>query len=122
METNLMTSGKNNIIYVKNGLGHKIGNNIYLHEDLKQYPKLHDYVVKHEIGHTSGSYGIPDILNEFKINIPNVIKLAYFSLTRPSTWSDALPISYNKQEGWTIDYSLTILSMILIGIILFFII
>ena len=124
METNLITSGKNEVIYIKKGLGHRIGDKIYMHEDLKNYPLLHSYVYNHELGHTvDASLSYKDLTNEMTLNIFSLFNLMMFSMVRPSTWSDLLPINYNKQGGFIIDKSMMVLYGIgLVAIVLLFII
>lgn len=103
------------IQYVSSGLGHRIGNKIYLHKDLLDHPKLHGKILDHELRHLRGE-------RDVDINEPFDMDLFRFIIKRPSTWVHFLPIWI---QGRKIIYSkvmmiLWILMILWIGLIIWY--
>lgn len=73
------------IKYSKYGLGNLIGDTIYLHQKLKDYPKLHDIVLDHEIKHIGGRKHVDR-------DEPFNSELMAFVLKHPTTWPHYLPL------------------------------
>jgi hypothetical protein len=42
------------IKYLSYGIASRVGDNVYLHKNLVNYPELHNAILKHEFSHTSG--------------------------------------------------------------------
>ena len=97
------------------GLANNFGSYIEINRNLKYYPELRRYVVKHELKHKKGF----DLHQEFiGLNIPYVSKLMWFCLKYPKTLIDLLPIQIRKK---TLIYDTNLLflySILLILIVL----
>lgn len=96
---------------VNHGVANHFGNYIEINSELMEYPELYDYVLKHEINHTSKSFSLEDLKNEFKVNYGMVFKLFKFVLVRPRLWYEFLPI-YRRKKVWNIDFVLIALYLI----------
>lgn len=92
----------NEVIYQKRGLAHVIDGQIYMHEGLKKWPRLHDRILEHERRHVQG-HGIMEDIRQ-----PWDWELFWFAITTPSCWRHFLPITY---EDGVITYSLAMLVM-----------
>ena len=66
------------IVYVNYGISNIIGNKIYVHKALKDYPRLQMLVLKHELRHINNEDHV-DLKEPWNWNI------AIFCLTHPST-------------------------------------
>ena len=97
------------IQYVKYGLAHLENNQIYLNQHLKEYPKLHEFCIRHEIEHMKGNnLDFSEKLSEEFIYKDMVI----FIFKHPSTWIHFLPITINKENNkYIIHYSNTYLRL-----------
>lgn len=111
------------IKYVKWGLAARFGNVIELHEDLKNYPKLHDAIIEHEMLHDESSgYTVNDFLNDINgVGTEKISKweLFKFQLVRPKTWIHCLPFYYQRDKGFVIDWFRTIMYSLLAIFIIF---
>jgi hypothetical protein len=96
-----------NIRYSPWGLANNYGDYVELNENLIKYPRLHDYVLKHELSHSKKF----DLQKEFKMNAKYVIVLFLFCLKYPKTLRDLLPIQ-RKDNKWVYDLNLLILYII----------
>lgn len=102
------------VIYVNKGIANRFENRIELHEKLKQYPELHDEILKHERSHMEGNYSLTDFSLDFS-NIKNNGQYYRFLFSTPSAWWQYLPI-YRSQGNWYIDYSILINFVIAAGV------
>jgi hypothetical protein len=78
--------------YVKWGLANFYEDGIELNENLKKYPKLHNYILLHEKGHKEGF----DISHEFKFKFRFIPLMILFCLRYPRTLIDLSPVTLNK--------------------------
>ena len=102
---------KHQIKYVNYGLANVFDDgHIEINKKLLKYPRLHNYILKHELGHKKGF----DILHEFKISW-EVFPLFFLFLVTPNMWKDILPI---QRKGKHIIYDLNLLILYSITLIL----
>lgn len=79
------------IKFVDWGIANNFGDCIEVNKELKNYPKLCNYVIKHELKHTNKLFSFYDLKHEFKFNIKMILQLFIFTLRRPKTWKEFLP-------------------------------
>lgn len=87
------------IRYLGHGIASRQGDNIFLHKNLKDYPKLHNRILLHESDHTSGFTWNDFIMDLNNSHLKDVKKDYYsFILKNPSSWTEFLPFwSYDGQ-------------------------
>ena len=105
---------------IDKGIAFRLGDTIYLHKNLKNYPELRKVLLNHELLHTNG-YAFNDFkLDSFGTDLSSVKKDYYkFMFTNKGAWKQLLPFLFIDGKI-QIDYTLTILYFI--GIILFIIV
>jgi len=105
--------------YAKYGLANFFGDYIEINKNLKHNKKLRDYVVKHELKHSSNFDLGYEIYEGIKLlNNPSfALSLITFYLKNPNTWTDLLPIQIRNKK---IIYDLNLI--ILYAFIIFIII
>jgi hypothetical protein len=94
------------IQYVKGGIGNNFGEVIELNEDLKKYPKLHDSIVSHELRHTKNLMSKQDFVADMAETKIDKKELLLFMLKHPRSFSQFLPLYYNKRWGLVYDLNL----------------
>ena len=106
------------IKYIKTGIASSFSTHIEINEKLKNHPELLEKIIEHERRHDFGKYSSDDFENDFfkKTGI-NQKEYFKFIISNPCTWSQFLPITYKKNCGFFIDWSLVILWAISIGFI-----
>lgn len=107
--------------YIDYGIGNRVGDKIYLHKKLKNNPKLHDAVLRHEREHNSDP-NISDLKLDLRNEHLDGIRgtFYWFVLSHPSTWVNFSPIM--KLNGkWCIDINLSLfwLSVLFIGLFIY---
>lgn len=112
-----------NVTYSEWGLANRYDNEIELNVGLKEYPELHDKILKHELGHEAGSFTLKDFKHDLTDTKVNILHLAKFMWKYPKSISQLMPIYKHKNYGWVYDVSLIFLYsffglVILIGIYL----
>jgi len=101
------------------GIAFKINNVIYLHKNLKNYPKLREALLKHEKKHTD-NYKLKDILLDLTGGYLKDVKRDYyrFLFTEKKAWYQLLPLIRIRKK-WIIDPLLSIIwTMLLIELVL----
>lgn len=86
--------------YAKHGLANFFGEYIEINENLKYNKRLRDYVVKHELRHSSDfdlGYEIAEGIKLFN-NLSLTFSLIAFYLKNPTTWIDLLPIQIRNRK------------------------
>jgi hypothetical protein len=89
------------IIYTNNGIGYfctdKDKSWIELNRHLKKYPKLHQMVLEHELGHNTKKR--TDFLHDLKdfFNFHKQKRLTGFILKHPSALSSLFPLFFTKK-------------------------
>lgn len=112
------TKPKTEIVYVKHGVANRFNDYIELHEDLKDYPDLHEFILRHENKHTSGKYTWNDLKLDIAIPpIDKILDVLKFMITRPKTWIQLSPI-YKSRGIYYKDPSKIIFWVLIIGIVL----
>jgi len=94
---------------IDKGIAFRLGNTIYLHKNLKNYPNLRKSLLKHELKHTD-NYKFSDFkLDAFGTDLKNVKKEYYiFLLTQRGAWKQLLPFMY-VEDKLHLDITLTLL-------------
>jgi len=111
---------KHKVIYTNSGLANVFDDgHIEINKKLLKYPKLHNYILKHELGHKKEF----DLSHEFKFGW-EIIPLFFIFIFTPSMWVDLLPV---QRKGKYIVYDLNMIilysiSSILIIILIFILI
>ena len=93
----------NNIKTVDFGIAFKINDQIYVHKNLKKYPKLYKALIKHEKEH-SDNFNLRDIWLDLKGKHLGKVKKQYykFLLREKKAWYQLLPIM-RVEKKWVID-------------------
>lgn len=96
------------IRYSKNTIGCRIGDEIYIHPKLVEYPLLFNKIIEHEKSHTN-KYSLKDLFLDFFDNDFRGIKIEKykFMLKHPRTFIGFFPIS-KVGPHWTVDINLAI--------------
>lgn len=110
-----MTNNPLEIRWVEHGVANRFSDCIEIHEDLKNYPELLNPIIAHEHGHSDKAFSIKDFLHDVSTDNVSPFKLWGFMLSRPSTWSQFLPLYKHPQRGWIYDINCGI---IWVGILL----
>jgi hypothetical protein len=112
------------IKHIPFGIASRIGDCVYVHKDLANYPKLYNAILNHEYEHTSG-YSWKDLAMDFRNDSLKGHKKEYwkFMFTHPSAWLQLSPIlMYDKRTTFDITlfffYSLIILIIGTFGLII----
>lgn len=105
------------IIQTKWGLASRVGNKIYISQDIDKYSVLYFKLLEHELEHSDG-YKLHDVLMDLKGKHLRDVKKEYykFLFTHPRTWVMFLPI-WKYDNDWTIDITLLIVWLITVFII-----
>lgn len=108
--------------YSNRGLANYYGDHIKINQNLKSNKKLRDYIIKHELGHSTSFDLHYEISDGFKLikNPKIALSLLSFYFLHPSTWTDLIPIQINK-EGITYDFNQIILYFVMIILVFFLI-
>lgn len=87
------------IIRINHGIASRCGDIITINKKLKEYPKLEQAIIDHEMTHSS-EYKLKDLSMEFSIPQLKGYKLQYykFILTHPSSWTEYLPITIENKK------------------------
>lgn len=113
---------KPKVIYSRYGMANYYKDFIEINYNLKYNKILRDYVMKHELGHSSKFDLHHEINDGFKLlTKPKIcFQLIKFYLTNPGTWIDFLPIQIKRNK---IVYDLNLLILYgIIGMIIYFLI
>ena len=81
------------INYVKDTIAYRRGNEIFLHEDLKNYPKLHEAILKHEFEHDDSTFSIKDFFHDVSSGLPKEELKAFRRSHRDLALRMMLPIN-----------------------------
>ena len=87
---------------------------IELNWNLTKYPGLYYNVFQHELEHTDGKYQTKDLIHDMKSKTPGLHK---FMLKHPSSWTQLLPIYYDrKRKAVVYDWSAIASWVLIFGI------
>lgn len=90
------------------GIASRVGNTIYVNQELEKYPKLYKAILNHEKKHTS-KWNLSDLKLDLsgKDLIDHKKEYYKFILLHPKSWVQFIPVC--KQDGiWQVDLSLII--------------
>lgn len=90
---------KINISYTDWNIANNIDGDIELNKNLKNYPKLHQAILDHEIRHNETNSLVVDF-GEHKVNNVELLK---FMIKNPKSLTQFLPITYSRKHGWLWD-------------------
>jgi hypothetical protein len=105
------------IEYVSHGLGNNFGNVIEINRNLKDYPELHDVILKHEFMHTDRTFSLKDLYLDMTESGVDNKKLLWFMLKHPLSFTQVLPFYWTKKHGFIYDINQIIFCLVLMGII-----
>ena len=95
------------IRYVDSALANNFGDYIELNRHLKEYPELHDTILKHELSHTNKVFSKEDFLLDFGPSKVNYLKLFKFMCIYPKTFLQFVPI-YKQDKKIIYDFNMII--------------
>ena len=105
------------IKYVDHSLSNRFENHIEINRNLKNYPKLLQPILEHELSHSDKPWSIEDFKLDFVSNNNiNHWELFKFMLKHPKSFYQLLPIYYSKEKGFVYDVNLIIMFIILFSI------
>ena len=99
---------KNNmeVFYVNHGIGNNFGNYIEINKHLKDYPKLHESVLNHELKHTNSFFSWRDFKIDVTESQTNSWDLLKFMVRHPLSFTQLLPVYITKKQGIVYDLNL----------------
>lgn len=106
------------VIYNSNGLANFYGSHIEINPGLKKDKLLRDYVIKHELGHSTNfdfNHELGDGMRLF-LRPKIMFKLLGFYIKNPSTLKDLLPLQL-RDKKLVYDINLCIFYALIIGAI-----
>ncbi len=110
--------------YIRHGVGFRVGNKIYLNENLKAEPELHNAILNHEKKHT-GKFTLIDLELDISNKEIKPFKKQYwkFILKHAACWTQFLPIlKIDKRWTWDIGILCVWLFSIFIGVLVWILI
>jgi len=103
--------------YVDWGLANNFGTHIELNKNLKQYPKLHYKILRHELRHTNKPFSKQDLKNDFLETKVSSVELIKFMIKNPKSMIQILPFYWTKRYGLVYDINLILTYLIIVFII-----
>ena len=102
--------------YVDYGIANNFGTHIEMNKHLKDYPDLHEAILKHEMGHTDRIFTKQDLIADLKpLRIKKRI-LFRFMIRHPKALFQFLPIYITKKHGLVYDINLILIYSFIISI------
>ena len=102
------------VILVDSGVSNNFSTYIEIHRDLVNYPQLYSAILAHEQAHAQGKNTMYDFVLDMKHNKEiNQWELFKFMIARPKTWTQFLPIYYQKDKGIVYDVNKIIKTFII---------
>ena len=99
------------IHYVNDTLAYRKGNDVYLHEDLKNYPELFRSILKHEFEHDNKTFSLKDFFHDWKSGLPKAELKAFRQAHRDVALRMMLPIN-----RFGINYNLIAIYILLVAL------
>ncbi len=92
--------------YIDYGVGNRVEDIIYLNENLKKYPRLHDAILEHENNHTD-DWSFDDFMLDLRNDEIKDVKGDYyrFLFSHPKAWANYSPI-LKLGDSWCFDITL----------------
>ena len=111
------------IIDVNHGIANRFSDCIEVNKHLHNYPKLYYPIIRHELEHTNKSgFSMKDFKHDINAeHSVDRIQLLKFMFKHPKSFTQILPIYYNKKRRFVVDINLGIMYgiMFLIGIAIY---
>ncbi len=102
------------IKYVDYGVANNFGDYIEINKNLKQYPKLYNPILQHELKHSKGGLTMEDVRNDFFRNSNvNTWSLFKFMIKHPKSLTQIFPFYYTRSKGFVYDINLSIFMVFL---------
>ena len=95
------------VIYTDWSLANNFGDHIELNKHLREWPELHEAMLRHELGHTDKEFSKEDVLLDLTPGKINYWMLFKFMCIHPKTFLQFAPI-YRKDREWIYDINLSI--------------
>ena len=96
------------IIYVDYGIANNFGEFIEVNKNLKKYPHLLHPILKHELSHTNKFFTLHDLKIDLVQNV-NSWDMLKFMIKHPRSFSQLLPIYFDKKKGFIYDVNLILI-------------
>lgn len=104
------------IRYVERGLANNFGEYIEVNQYLKEYPELHDAILKHELSHSNQpGFTKKDFILDIGPTNVNYRKLLQFMFKHPKSFLQLAPF-YKNGEIFVYDLNMIIVYATLLGI------
>jgi len=100
------------IHYVNDTLAYRKGNDVYLHEDLKNYPELFRSILKHEFEHDNKTFSLKDFFHDWKSGLPKEELKAFRRAHRDVALRMMLPIN-----RFGVNYNLFVIYGLLVALV-----
>lgn len=94
------------IEYVNHSLGNNFGDTIELNKNLKDYPSLHDSILKHELEHSNKLFTLNDLKLDLTESRVNSVELLSFMFKYPKSFIQCIPFYWTKKHGFIYDINL----------------
>ena len=105
------------IRYINHSIANRFSDYIEINHHLKDYPKLLEPILQHELSHTNKDFSWQDFkLDFFSTNDIDSWEMFKFIIKHPSSWLQLSPVIYSKKKGFIYDINLIILYLIMITI------
>ena len=106
-----------NIVYSEYGLANRYDNEIELNVNLKNYPELHNKILRHELDHEAGNFTVKDFKHDLTDKSISIFSLIKFFWRTPKALTQFIPIYKHYKHGWVYDSSLLIIYFVIILIV-----
>ncbi len=103
------------IRYVNHSVANRFNNLIEINKHLRNYPKLLEPILEHELSHTNKAFTSYDLKLDFlSKNKLNYFYLMKFMFRHPLSFLQLSPILYSRKKGFIIDYNLLIMYFVMV--------
>ncbi len=104
--------------YVKWGLANRFDDGIELNENLKKYPKLHNSILDHELGHKDSNTFRQDLAHDLTpIQKLNQKEVVVFMLKHPKAMIQLLPFYWSsKRKQIVFDLNMILIYGFFVGV------
>lgn len=110
------------IVYRNYGIADRFDDNtIEMNKHLKNYPEIHESLLRHEARHTNNKrFNRTDLVHDLTTpNQINTFSMMKFIVRHPLSLVQFAPVYWTKKRGWIIDYNLIIGWGVLSSIVFF---
>ena len=113
-----MAKPKLQIIEVSHGIANRFEDCIEVNKHLKNYPKLYQPIIRHELEHTDSLFSWKDFKHDLNSEKKvNQIQMLKFMFKHPKSFTQILPFYYSKKRNIVIDINLSLIysAMFIVG-------